>query len=267
MNRSNRSLRLILTIVGLVLIIFVIVFFLSTTIVESIYIRGNEHYTRQEILELTGLSDTDSVLDLLLNHNTIVENSGYIDKLEIIKKDLKNVEVIIKEKEIIGYVEFMGQYICLDREGYIIDYSSNVDEGKPMITGIELESFTAMEPLDVSPDIVKAIETIYSSAKAFNLPLEWIDFRYREASDIRLIIKGLDVHIGNVVKMDAKSKAIAEILKVLPEGKKGTLYVEDIEHDIFFESEEDGNMKEEFDLDLEESNPGESNQEDVNQDD
>ncbi len=233
----NRTLRLVLSIGGLIFLVFVILFFLSTTIIDSIKVSGNEHYSRAEILELTGLSDTDSVLDLLLNQTVTIENKGYIDRLEIVKKDLKHVEIIIKEKEIIGYVEFMGQYLCLDREGYIIDYTSALDEGKPMITGIELESFTTMEPLDVSQDIIKAIESIYSSTKAFDLPLEWIDFRYREASDIILMIRGLEVRIGDSSKMDAKSKAIAEILKVLPEDKTGTLYVEDIDHDIFFEGD------------------------------
>ena len=234
----NKPFRIIGAIILLIIMVLVIVFFLSTTIINDISVSGNKHYSRQQILEIAQMSDKDSVLDILLYRKKVIENYGYINRLEINKLDLKTVEIVVLEKEIVGYVEYMGQYICLDREGFIIDYTNRLDEGKPLIRGIELNSFTLEEPLDVSKEIVDAIQAIYSSAGAFGVEVSWIDFRMKDGRDISLIVRGLDVRIGNISKLDAKFEALAEILLVLPVDESGILFIDDVEHDIIFKKDE-----------------------------
>lgn len=231
----NRPLRLIGSIMVMILVVLVVGFFLSTTIINDIKVSGHEHYTRREILDIAELSDKDSVLDVLLHRKTVVENHGYINRLEVKKVDLKTVEIHVAEKEVVGYVEYMGQYICLDREGYIIDYTSDLDEGKPKIQGIELESFTIEEPLDVSKEVIDSIQAIYSSSQAFGVAVEWIDFKLKDGRDIALTVGNLDVRIGDTSKLDMKFELLSEILKELPSHKKGILYLEDVENDIIFD--------------------------------
>ncbi len=228
-------------IIGIIMIIFIfaaVVFFMSTTIIDSVRVIGNEHNTRNEVLDMVGIYDTSSVLDVIMNRTKNIEDVKYVNRLEVDKSDYKNIIITVIEKEIIGYVEYMGKYICLDYRGYIVDYTDSPDESKPKIRGIDLTTFTVDEPLDVSNTIISSIDGVYRNAVAFDVPIEWIDFQYRQGSRIVVYSGGIEIRIGDISKIEEKFKAINEVMEVLPKDKKGILYVENMEDDIIFKSNE-----------------------------
>jgi len=235
----NRKRAIVSLILFTIVSIAIILFYMSTTIIESIDVYGNYHYTRKEILEMTGLNDTSSVLDVLLNKTVKVEDQAYIEMLKIDKSQLRHVVIQVEEKSIIGYVDYMGKYICIDNEGYIVDYTDDLDENKPKVRGISLTSFTIDEPLDVTEKIVTSIDAIYRNAQAFDVPVQWIDFDYGTGARISLEINSMEVRMGDISRIEEKFEAIKQIIKQLPKDKKGILYVENMDNSIIFKTVED----------------------------
>ena len=135
-------------------------------------------------------------------------------------------------------MEYMGKYICLDNRGYIVDYTDGPDEGKPVIKGIDLTSFKVDEPLEVSEEIILAIDAVYTNTQAFDVDIKWVDFQYGQGSRIYLHTDNLEIHIGDISRIEEKFEAIHEVVAVLPENKVGILFVEDIDDDIIFKSQE-----------------------------
>lgn len=230
---------LIWTIVMIVLASMAVLFFMGTTIIDSLQVVGNEHMSRDEILELVDIYDSSSVLEVMINPINTIEDISYISVLEVEKKDLKNVVITVHEKDIIGYVDYMGKYICLDSSGYIVDYTDSPDAKKPKIKGIDLTTFNINEPMEVSEKIVLSIDTIYRNALSFEVPIEWIDFSYGQGNRITLKIRDIDIKIGDVSRIEEKFSRIKESLNMLPEGQAGILYVENLDDNIIFKKIEE----------------------------
>ncbi len=218
----------------MVLAALAVVFFMSVTRVETIDVIGNEYNTRSEILAMVGLSDESSMMDVFRHRVEFLEDISYVSRLEVEKVDLRHVVITVYEKDIIGYVDYMGKYLCVDSHGYIVDYTSEPDPLKPKIRGIDLTAFNINEPIDVSDRIVGSIDAIYRNSVAFQVPVEWIDFAYGQGSRITLSTGNVEIRIGDVSRIEEKFESIKEVLKVLPHEKKGILYVENVDDDIIF---------------------------------
>lgn len=225
---------LISTIVLIVLVGVLVVFFMSTTIIDSLEVVGNDRMTRIDVMDKVGIYDTSSVLDVLLNPIVIIEDDGYISRVEVEKIDLKHVIIHVYEKEIIGYVEYMGKYICIDNSGFIVDYTDNPDPKKPTIYGVDLASFSIDEPIEVSDRIVKSIDTIYRNSISFEVPIDGIDFAFGQGSHILLQAGNIQIQIGDTTRIEEKFESIKEVLKVLPLSEEGVLIVENVDDDIIF---------------------------------
>ena len=233
--RLKRKIMMQIIIIGLVLTGILLLVAYKTPI-DTIEIQGNTYYTREEIIDLLPYNEEASVLKVMFNRTRLVEDIGYISRIEIDYPDLKNVKIQVYEKEIIGYVEYLGKYLCIDNNGYIVDYTTQA-ENKPIVRGIDVSEFTIYEPLDVDDSIVDAVYTIYRNMEAFDIPITSIDFSYGKDAQITLKYKELDIFIGDVSRIEEKFQLMKEIIRVLPEGEKGTLSIENVDQNIIFKSQ------------------------------
>lgn len=228
--------RFLFLLIFVFMIVGVIGFYMNTTYLDTLVVEGNTRNTRAEILEHVGFNDTSSLLYIMFHRVHLIENKGYIDEIEIEYVDMKNVKVTVIEKEVIGYTNYMGKYLCIDANGYIIDYTEKADINKPKIKGIEFTTFTLEEPFDIERKMIDGIATIYRLSRAFNINIEWIDFKFSGGDDIVLTTDQVDVYIGNVIDIEEKFEIMKEILEVLPETEKGVLHIEDVDGNIIFQS-------------------------------
>lgn len=228
--------RFFLLLIFVFAIVGIIGFYMNTTYLDTLIVEGNIHNTREEVLDYVGIHDTSSLLNIMLNRVYLIENKGYIDTIEIEYIDMKNVRVKVVEKEVIGYANYMGKYLCIDANGYIIDYTDNPNIDKPKIRGVTFTNFTLEAPFDVTREVIDSIATIYRLSRAFNINLDWIDFKYTEGDDIVLSTRQIEIYIGDVVKIEEKFEIMKEILDVLPETEKGILHIENVDGNIIFQS-------------------------------
>lgn len=219
-----------------VIVVGIIIFILYSTRISSIVIEGNEHMSREQIFDLIGFSDESSMLDVLLHRANSIEDKSYISKLEIDYVNLRQVHIQVYEKDIIGYILYMGKYICIDANGYIVDYTDQPDNLRPKIMGVDLTTFSVNEPIDLPKKTVRLIDTIYRNSLAFEVPIEWIDFQFTAGSQVVLKKGGVDIRIGDGSDLEEKFNALKEVFKSLPSDKRGVLYAEDVSGNIVFKS-------------------------------
>ncbi|WZL82870.1 hypothetical protein QBE53_07105 [Vallitaleaceae bacterium 9-2] len=233
--RLKRKIMRRIIVISVILIGILVVVAIKTPI-EAITIQGSTYYTREEIIALLPYNEQASVFDVMLNRVDRITDKGYISRMEISYPDLKNIKIQIYEKEIIGYVEYLGKYLCIDNNGYIVDYTDKPSE-KPIVKGIDISEFTIYEPLEVDKAIVDAVYTIYRNMEAFDIPVQSIDFSYGKDTQISLECGSLEVFIGDIARIEEKFQLMREIIHTLPEGESGFLSIENVDQNIIFKSD------------------------------
>lgn len=230
-NRYQNAKKLLLIVL---ILLVVLVGIMTFTKIETITISGNRHYTKEEICEIIGIKERSNIFNIYFNFGNNYKNYSYIDDIDIEYISFNNIHITVDEKNIIGYILYMGKYLCLDEDAYIIDYTDKKDNGIPIIEGIKIENFVLNEKVQIEQEIIDAIITIDSIINQYEMKLDKIDFNYNLQNKILLYYKDIEINIGNTYQIYEKIQIIYEILSTLPPDSKGTLDVRDINKKIVF---------------------------------
>jgi cell division protein FtsQ len=220
-------------------LIFLSVFLLLTGImfftkVNILSVSGNKHYSKEEIYKIVGINERSNIFNVYFNSKNNYKSYPYIDSIEIEHNSYKNISIIVDEKNIIGYIWYMGKYLCLSEEAYIIDYTDKIDAGIPLIEGIKIDKFVIKEKIPIKEEVIDSLILIGSTLKEYKIQLDKIDFNYNLPNKLYLYYKGIEINVGNTNHIYEKMQIINEILKTLPLDSKGVLDVTDINKKIVF---------------------------------
>lgn len=224
--------------IGIILGILVVglgLYFVSDLVkVTQIDIEGNVHNSDEEILEIVGFSHQSSVLDTIKHRPKLMENIGYISKIEISYPSITRIKLVVIEKERMGYVKYMSTYLCLDSNGIIIDSVKKPDPEVARIEGLNVKSFALNASLDIEEEIKLALLNVYKLLQAYDLKARVINLNYKKAEDISLDFGKIKVRIGNGQELEEKFSLMKEILSGMDPDKEGTLYLQDPAKKIIF---------------------------------
>lgn len=235
----RKSLRLLLLMGIVVAVLAIVLYIMSQMTIKSITITGNVHNSREEILHMVGFDETSSVLHVLTHRKDMVRDISYVSRMEIDYIDFTTVHIKVYEKEIIGYVSYMGKYLCLDGSGYIVDYTQEPDGKKPQINGIDIERFTIDAPLEVDDSLVSAINMIYRNSQTFEVPIDEIRFVYGKSDQIILQYKLVEVRLGSTARIEEKFQIMKEVFSTMDKASEGILYLEDVDAPIVFRAKDE----------------------------
>ena len=146
----------------------------------------------------------------------------YLEDVEVQLKAPWSVQVIVREKEVVGCVLAGNEYHLFDAEGLVLKKTDEFVKDVPVIDGMEVESANRFEYLKVKN---KQIFTYVVSLA------EEIDKNKLEPDRILWQEDSMDLFFGDVcVKLgktnyEEKLREIAPILEKL-DGKKGILHLE-----------------------------------------
>ena len=121
--------------------------------ITTIDISGNVQNTEDEILEIVGFTRDATVLDTVKHRPKVIENKGYISRINISYPTITGIKIEVIEKERMGYVKYMSSYLCLDSNAYIIDSVKKPDPNVARIEGLNIKSFALNESLDIEDEI------------------------------------------------------------------------------------------------------------------
>ena len=132
-----------------VLILLVILIFSGLFNVKEPEITGNERVTNEIVMENLDMKPGMNLLGYMLRHyNTDFELDPLILSAEVFIHWPNRVTVEVTEKKVMGYIPYMGMYLCIDTTGSVLDSIHEVPVGTPLLTGITVQSFSMGSPID-----------------------------------------------------------------------------------------------------------------------
>lgn len=194
----NKAWRIILLIVICGLTFVFIWFFDKHTRLENIEVTGGTHYTAEQIRELVVNDSLDSFTYLLYLRKQVfgsVDPIPFVEKIDIEVVDRNSVVIRVYDKSVIGCVKHMGKYLHFDREGIVVESSSERMDGVPEITGIDFDSVVLGEKLTVGDNtIFNRIMELGLLLKKHELSCEEINFDLR--NNVKIYFDGNIASLG-----------------------------------------------------------------------
>ncbi len=221
MRRSRK--RKGIGIYGFWLLFLLMILLLISTRVNKISILGNQQYSEEELKKQIFSEDLDYnsayafAKDKLRPHKTL----PFVERYELHWKSPLSLELIVYEKNMVGYVEYMSSNLYFDGDGIVVESTKKKLPGIPKITGLKFSKVSLYKTLPVEDKAVfQDILNLSSALKVENLDCDHID--YGTMSNATLYIGEIKVLLGNNEDMEQKLASLKDILPALS-GRKGTL--------------------------------------------
>lgn len=228
---SKRKLyRILIEAVVVALFIAALVFFVGFR-VTKVQIEGNQYYTDEEIkkMVLDAPNAGNSILVMLTKTEEKTKDAQMIDHVTIKRKNRNTIVVNVKEKQMVGCLEFQGQYVNFDRQGVIQIITDEQMEGVPLIDGLSVKSVKVGQKLKGINS--KKLNTILSVGKMLEKSEQKPDrLVFNDMNQLVLYYGEVEIRLGSDENMDEKMNRLSGILPQL-EGMEGILHLENITED------------------------------------
>ena len=197
--------------------------------VKTITVEGNVHYTNDEIVGM--------VMKNKLDHNSLYLSLKYrkkgivgipfIEKMSVNILAPDTIKIIVYEKAVAGYIEYLGKYMYFDKDGIIVETSDVKTEGIPQITGLQFDYVVLHESLPIKNQMIfQAILDMTQLLTKYEIPVDKIYFD--KDDQMTLYFENIRVRLGDISNIDDKIIRLKAILPEL-EGQKGVLRMENYE--------------------------------------
>lgn len=195
-------------------------------------ISGNHVVTDSELISEMGVEYNDHLLAsvsgnifdvLTLNYgkieDEIMKNNPYIEDIKIHVKFPSKLVVEVTEREKIAYIKTPDGYIAIDREGTVLEMSSDYSiDTHPLICGLNVNNAVLGEKISVVDDIkFQKMIIVLGAVLAADGSFEVVDNEYSffdNLSEIRILSSGiyfLSVRLPGGAAMQVKLKEVDSI--------------------------------------------------------
>ena len=131
--------------------------------------------------------------------------------MEVSVKSPHTLHVEVYEKGLLGYLymDSLGQNVYFDKDGFVVEMSTDVIEGVPQITGLTCGDAVLYEKLDVSgKDTLKDLLAVTQTLKKYNLVPDTIN--YDDQGNVTLQYGTITVNLGQATSLTEKSSSYGE---------------------------------------------------------
>lgn len=135
-----------------------------------------------------------------------------------------SAQIVVYEKNIIGYIPYMGTYLYFDTEGYIVETSTEKVEGLLFIDGINFNYFVLNNQLPVADSRIFS-ETLMLGKIIRQEELDVERVYFDKELNITLYMDTINVYLGQGTGLESKLHTLKDILPQLS-GQYGTLYLD-----------------------------------------
>lgn len=231
-KKRNKIIKILLKIFLLIILIGGSIIFAITSPlfnIKEINVINNTHISNETIISLSELKKDENIFkfDKNATEKKIKENA-YIEEVKIERKIPNTVEINIEERIPKYSVNFMGKYVYINSQGYLLEISED-SNGLLIIYGITTSEEEVIpgkrlnnEDLERLEDVMK----IMSSANENGLEEKIISVDITNKSDYTIYLEESmkKVHIGNTSNLSNKMLYILAIMEQ-EEGKEGEIFV------------------------------------------
>lgn len=224
-RKKKKALRIIVSILAaFVLVAAFIVFGLCN--VKEIEVTGNKHYTDKEIEELI-MRDKYCENSLYLYWKYRFSETDpipFVDELEPELLSFSKVKIHVYEKSLVGYVDYLDTRMYFDKDGIVVESSSEIIEDVPQVRGLDFQNIVLYEKLPVKDTkVFQTILNLTQLIKKYEIHPDYICFG--QAGEMTLRYGKCDIKLGKDVNLEEKVAQLPSILPKLTK-LKGTLHME-----------------------------------------
>ncbi len=205
----------------IILCITAITLFLLSPIfnITAISVKGNEQISSNEIISLSRIEKGTNLYKM--RSKEIAENikeNKYIEEVKVSRKLPSTIVITVEERKPEFYIEFGGAYTFIDSQGYIIELSSNILEGKPKLIGYKtLEENIKPGNSLCNEDIenIHDVLNILNIAENYSIKEKITSINISDNSNYVLYIQNENkiVNVGTTEKLDTKMMYLQSILE------------------------------------------------------
>ena len=205
-------------------------YFLQTRTIRTVYVEGNMHYTKEEIQDMVmeGPLGSNSLYLSLIYKDKQITDIPFIASMNVQVLSPDTVKIVVYEKSLAGYVEYLDRYMYFDKDGYVVESSGIRTQGVPQITGLTFNHIVLGEQLPVeNPEVFAGIMDMTKLLNKYQLTADKIYFH--SSGEITIYFGQIKVAMGSDHShLEDKLQLLPGFLEQL-EGKSGTLQMENYE--------------------------------------
>lgn len=216
-----------------IILIIIFVFILTATGVimvsslEGVKIKGNTYYTEDKLkkeLQKYYVGGNTILTYLRLKYDKEI-TIPFVDEIETDLTGLHSITVTIAEKDVVGCLPYMGEFICFDKDGIMVGSITKKRDNVPVVSGINYASAIFNKPISTKNDEVFALTlNLTQQIKKYKLDIDKIEFG--KNLSIKLYDGDVKILLGKRTHYDEQ---ISNLVEILPKtkGLKGVLHMED----------------------------------------
>lgn len=227
-RKKRRKIGLYILLILILLIAAGVFIVMNVFTVENVVVEGNELYSSTQIENMV-LNDEYSWNSLYVDLKYRFVDIGevpFVDTMEVSLDNPHTVHIKVYEKGMLGYlyINSIGQNAYFDKDGFVVETSTEVIDGVPKITGISCEEVVLYEKLQLeNSDILRDLLNLTQTLKKYNLLPD--EIQYDSNMEPVLYYETIQVKIGSEDNLSQKVVRLSIILPQL-DGLSGTLHLE-----------------------------------------
>lgn len=199
--------------IGIMSLLGITILFLPIWRIAHIEVTGNSHYQEEELLQEGGI--WMQMHPLSLNKKEAQEKISqltYVESAYIEYHFPNTLSIKIVENELLGYVPFHDSFLCIDKNGIVLEQSKNKRFALPTLEGFVFEYFLVGETLGTAnKEKIEAAKEMMSVLTKYNF-IEKVDsIDISNLEQIHLYVDKLNVIIGNIRDFDKKIKWLIKV--------------------------------------------------------
>ena len=192
--------------------------------IRNALVIGNERYTSEKIVsDLVYDFPTHNSLYLGWKYRTAraEERTPYLNSVQVKIKSPGDVQIIVQEKTLCGYVEYNGTNVYFDQEGVVLETSNTVREGTIKVEGMAMEEPQLYKKLPV--ENTAQLRTMLSVNKLLTQSgLDVSAISFDDNQNITARVGTIEVLLGQDEYMEEKVSNLSAIYQ-LQAGQTGVL--------------------------------------------
>lgn len=227
-RKKRRKIGLCIFLIVLMLIAIAVLVVWKVFTVKNVIVEGNELYSAEQIEQLV-LNDEYSWNSLYVDLKyRFIDNEDvpFVDTMEVSLDDPHTLRISVYEKGILGsfYIDTIGQNAYFDKDGFVVETSTDEIEGVPKITGVACSEVVLYEQLPLEDDgVLRNLLNLTQTLKKYNLLPQEIS--YDGSMQPTLTYDSVKVVVGSEEYLSQKVVRLSAILPQLA-GLSGTLHLE-----------------------------------------
>lgn len=194
--------------------------------ITEVKVSGNTRYTAEEIEQ--------TIFDSSISRNAAYcyfqyqfrphKKLPFVEDYRIVFRGPNEVEIIVYEKSMVGYVSYMNSNLYFDKDGIIVESTSEILPGIPKIEGLKFGHVVLHEPLPVeNKDIFEDILNLTQILSLYEIHADGI--RYQSGGRAVVTVGNLRVELGDKKDMNGKIAELSDIIREYSD-LDGTLYLD-----------------------------------------